>query len=225
MGKQPFQKSGRGRYRPRGPRKNDRIRVPEIRVIGQDGAQIGIMPTREALLLAKRAGLDLVEISPTARPPVCRILDFGKYKYELSKKNKDKNHSTHRLKEIKFRVRTDQHDYITKLRHGEDFLDKGSKLKITLMFRGREMEHTELGFEVINRAIKDLEHIGTPDAKPRLVGRSISLTMSPLPENKKKLVFNVPLEKEQENSEEQENSDTAHQQANPKDFMRAKPFS
>ena len=198
MGKQPFSKNSRRRFKSRGPRQNERIRVPEIRVIGQDGAQIGVMATREALILAKKAGLDLVEISPTARPPVCRILDYGKYKYELSKKNKDKITTTHRLKEVKFRVRVDQHDYITKLRHGEEFLDKGSKLKITLMFRGREMEHTELGFNVVNRAIKDLEHIGTPDSQPRLVGRNISMTMSPVPDNKKKLIFNAPLEEEEE---------------------------
>ena len=194
MGKQPFSKNNRKRFKSRGPRLNERIRIPEIRVIGPDGSQVGIMQTREALQMAKKAGLDLVEISPTARPPVCRILDYGKYKYENSKKNKEKTTHTQRMKEVKFRVRIDQHDYITKLRHGEEFLDKGSKLKITLMFRGREMEHTELGFDVVKRAIKDLEHIGVPDTNPRLIGRSITLVMTPLPANKKKLKFTAPLE-------------------------------
>ncbi len=195
MGKQPFSRNNK-RYKPRGPRMNERIRIPEIRVIGPDGAQVGIMQTREALMMAKKVGLDLVEISPTARPPVCRILDYGKYKYEISKKNKDKATHAQRMKEVKFRVRVDQHDYMTKLRHAEEFLDKGSKFKMTHMYRGREMEHTELGFEVINRAIKDLEQIGTPDTKPRLVGRSITMVLTPLPANKKKLVFTAPVEEE-----------------------------
>ena len=175
---------------------NERIRVPEIRVIGPDGNQIGILQTRDALTMAKQAGLDLVEISPAAKPPVCRILDFGKYKYELSKKNKDKGGTPQKMKEIKLRVRTDQHDYMTKLRHGEEFLDKGCKLKMTLMFRGREMEYPEHGFDLVNRAVKDLEHIGTADSKPRLVGRSISVVMSPLASNKRRLKFNAPAEDE-----------------------------
>lgn len=181
------------RFVSRGPRKNERIRVPEIRVIGPDGSQIGVMKTHEALTLAKNAGLDLVEISPTARPPVCRILDFGKYMYEQGKKAKENKTSSNanKLKEVKFRVRIDQHDFITKLRHAEDFLDKGFKVKMTLMFRGREMEHKELGFDIIKKAVKELEHIGTEDMVAKLVGRNITVTMSPLPSQKKKLKFNV----------------------------------
>jgi len=174
-----------------GPRKNERIRAPQIRVIGPDGAQIGVMPSREALELAKKAGLDLVEISASARPPVCRILDYGKYKYEQSKKTKDNKPTVHKQKEVKFRVRIEEHDYVTKLRHAEEFLGKGSKVKMSLMFRGREMEHKELGFEVLKRAIKDLDHIGQPDTPPRLVGRNISMVMSPLPAQKRKLKYNV----------------------------------
>lgn len=172
----------------RGPRRNDRIRVPEIRVLGPDGTQVGVMRTRDALDMAKEAGLDLVEISPNARPPVCRIIDYGKYAYEQSKKeksNKQKGNST-KLKEVKFRVRIEEHDYITKMRRAEVFLDHGSKLKITLMFRGRELEHPELGFEVVNRAVEDLAHIAKPDSDPRRVGRNITLTLSPLPANKKR---------------------------------------
>lgn len=171
---------------PKGPRRNDRIRVPEVRVIGPDGKQIGVMNTRDALAMAQKVGLDLVELSPTARPPVCRILDYGKYMYELSKKDKDKKSSASKMKEVKFRVRIDHHDFITKLRRAEEFLDKGAKLKMTLSFRGREMQHSELGFDVVKNAIEGLAHIGQPDSPPRLVGRNITLTMSPLPANKKK---------------------------------------
>jgi len=195
MGNRPFSGNRGRRFSPanRGPRRNDRIRVPEVRVIGPDGTQVGVMKTREALELAKKAGLDLVEVSPTAKPPVCRVIDFGKYKYEQSKREKDKKTTStgSKLKEVKFRVRTDQHDYMTKLRNAEGFLLKGFKLKITLMFRGREMEHTELGFDVVRRAIADLEHIAKPDGEPRLIGRHISLTLSPLPVNRRKVKYNV----------------------------------
>lgn len=171
-------------------RRNDRIRAREIRLIGPSGSQIGIVSRDEGLALAKQAGLDLVEISANARPPVCRILDFGKYMYELSKKQKDNKSSTSRVKEVKFRVRIEQHDYMTKLRRAEAFLFKGSKLKLSLMFRGREMEHRELGFDVIKRAIEDLVHVGVADAPPKMAGRNLGTTMSPLAENKRKLVYN-----------------------------------
>ena len=137
-------------------RKNERIRCPEIRVIGPSGKMLGVMNPRDALKQAKEAGLDLVEVSPTARPPVCRILDFGKYKYEESKKKKDKPKSMNRLKEVKFRVSTGQHDYETKLRRAEQFLAHGHKVKLTLTFRGREMEHQDLGYDTLKGAIQDL---------------------------------------------------------------------
>lgn len=213
MGNMPFSGGGKRpsgnkrRYnQPRGPRKNERIRVPEIRVIGPDGSQIGVMDTRDALKLAKDNGLDLIEISPTARPPVCRILDYGKYMYEQSKKEKETkaktSSSASKLKEVKFRVRIEEHDYMTKLRRGEEFLDDGSKLKMTLMFRGREMEHKELGFDVIKRAVADLAHVATPDAPAKLVGRNITLTMSPLPANKRKLKYNVAVGEDEDEGEE-----------------------
>lgn len=185
-GKRPYRRN----YN-RGPRRNDYIRASEIRVLGPSGQMLGVMATSEALKMAKEAGLDLLEVSPTARPPVCRILDYGKYKYEESKKTKDNKQTVHKLKEVKFRVRIDQHDFITKLRHAEEFMDKGSKVKMTLMFRGREMEHKEIGFDTVNRAVKELEHIGQPDSPPKLVGRNITLIMTPLPENKRKLKFNL----------------------------------
>lgn len=192
---------GRGRnFRPRGPRTNERIRAREIRVIGPEKKQIGIMSADEARQLAKNAGLDLVEISPTARPPVCQIMDFGKYKYEQSKKQKDNKSTSSKLKEIKLRVRIEEHDYMTKLRHAEEFLDKGNKVKVTLQFRGREMEHQELGFDVVNRAVKGLAHIGTQDMPPRRAGRSISLTISPLPANKRKIIYNAGYREEESES-------------------------
>jgi translation initiation factor IF-3 len=185
-------------------RVNDRIRAREIRVIGPDGKQIGLMLRDEALKFARKIGLDLVEISPQARPPVCRILDYGKFKYEQSKKNKDKAATTSRLKEVKFRVRIEQHDYMTKLRLGEKFLFKGNKLKLSLMFRGREMEHQELGIEVLKRAIEDLKHVGQADSEPRRAGRNVSLTMSPLSSTKRKLVYNASV------SDEEDEDDAAH---------------
>lgn len=185
---------GRGRPFDRGRqhgatqhRRNERIRAREVRVIGPDGKQVGIMLTPEAIRLARQMELDLVEVSPNAEPPVCRILNYGKFIYEESKKQKDSKATTAKIKEVKFRTRIEQHDYLTKTRRAEQFLYKGTKIKITLSFRGREMEHTELGFEVVKRAIADLSGVATPDHEPRLNGRNINLIMSPLPQNKRKL--------------------------------------
>ena len=189
--------NSRGRYQnrnrgPKGLRRNDRIRAPEVRVIGPEGTNLGLMSSQKALELAKGVGLDLIEISPGAKPPVCRILDFGKYLYEESKKNKDTKQNTTKLKEIKFRVRIDEHDFETKLRRAESFLDHGHKVKITLQFRGRENEHRELGFERVSQAAKELAGVATADAEPRLVGRQVTVTLSPLPANKRVLKFNHP---------------------------------
>ena len=173
-------------------RKNERIRARQVRLVGPDGKQLGVVDRDEALSLAKQVGLDLVEVAATATPPVCRILDFGKYMYELSKKEKEKKHNTSKIKEVKFRVRIEQHDYVTKLRHAEEFLFKGNKVKVTLQFRGREMEHRELGVEVVARAVADLAHVGVADGEPRMAGRMVNLIMSPLPQNKRKLKYNEP---------------------------------
>ncbi len=172
-------------------RKNERIRAPEVRVIGHDGKQIGILPTREALRIAQTQGFDLVEVSPAAHPPVCKILDYGKYMYEEGKKQKHHKAHASKLKEVKFRPRIEHHDYITKLRHVEEFLFHSDKVKLTLFFKGREMEHKELGFETMKRAITDLAHVGVPDQPPRLFGRNISTTLSPLPPNKRKWKYNL----------------------------------
>lgn len=198
--------SGGRRHRNRGPsvRKNERIRAREVRLIGKDGSQIGVVSRDEALKAAKQMNLDLVEISASARPPVCRILDFGKYMYEQSKRqkeNKARASSSSKLKEVKFRVRIEEHDYMTKLRRGEAFLFKGSKLKLSLMFRGRENEHKDLGVEVIRRAAKDLAHVGTADGEPRLVGRHVNLVMSPLPQNKRILKYNETMDAHDEEDE------------------------
>ncbi|MCL4159196.1 UNVERIFIED_CONTAM: hypothetical protein GTU68_059318 [Idotea baltica] len=161
------------------------------------------METKEALAFAMEAGLDLVEVAPQARPPVCRIMDFGKYVYEQQKKAKDSKGSSSKTKEVKFRPRVEQHDYETKLRHAEEFLDKGNKVKLSLFFRGREMAFKELGFETINRAITDLETMGHVDSPPKLVGRNINTMISPLPANKRKPKFYVRREDEEEKPEVQ----------------------
>lgn len=172
-------------------RKNERIRALEVRVIGHDGKQIGVLPTREAMRIAQTHGLDLVEVSPGAHPPVCKILDYGKYMYEEGKKQKHSKAHASKLKEVKFRPRIEQHDYITKLRHVEEFLFHSDKVKLTLFFKGREMEHKDLGFETMKRAIADLAHVGTPDQPPRMFGRNITTTISPLPPNKRKWKYNL----------------------------------
>ena len=194
----------RGRHSRRRPflQKNERIRAREVRVIGPNSKQIGILQTSEALKLAREVGLDLVEIAPTARPPVCRILDFGKYKYEQSKKGKDsKKHPTSKIKEVKLRVRIEQHDYMVKLKRAEDFLDKGNKVKLTLSFRGRELEHTDIGFDVMNRAIRDLKHIGANESEARMAGRNIITIVAPLPAGRRSLKYNERLD-EREASQE-----------------------
>ena len=171
-------------------RKNDKIRAREVRVIGPEGDMLGVMPPEEALKIAKSHGLDLVEVAASARPPVCRILEFGKYKYELSKNKRNKEKTAKRIKEAKFRPRIEEHDYMTKVRRSEKFLHQGNKLKITLMFRGREMEHVELGMDLVKQAIKDLSGVGKPDDEPKLNGRFIIVSMSPLPKNQRILKYN-----------------------------------
>ena len=189
-GGRPFSRGGRTF----GPRKNERIRAPKIRVIGVDGRQLGIMAPYEALAIARRSGLDLLEVSPNAEPPVCRILDYGKYMYEEAKKQKSHKAVTVKTKEIKLRPAIEANDFMTKIRNAEKFLFQGNKLKITLMMRGREMEYKEKGFETVNRAVSELGHVGRADAEPKMMGRNISLTMSPLPKNQRKLKYSGELD-------------------------------
>lgn len=188
-------------------RRNHRIRVPKIRVVGPDGRQFGIMDTKDALAIAEEAGLDLVEVAAQARPPVCRIMDFGKYVYEQQKKAKDSKGTSSKVKEVKFRPRVEQHDYETKMRHAEQFLLKGNKVKLTLSFRGREMSHTEIGFDTIRRAVADLETMGHPDNEPRLMGRNINVMMSPLPVHKRKPKFLRPDDHHRELEEIEDEDD------------------
>ncbi len=171
-------------------RRNLRIKAAQVRVIDPDGKQLGVMTSDQAYKLAQQIGLDLVEVAPNATPPVCRILDFGKYIYEENKKTKSSKSSAARIKEIELTARIDPHDLMTKLRHAETFLHEGNKVKMRLKFRGREMAHTEIGFEVVNKAIAELGSVGHPDSQPKLAGRNIMVMVSPLPANKRKLRLN-----------------------------------
>jgi translation initiation factor IF-3 len=170
-------------------RRNHRIKAEQIRVISPEGKQLGVLPTGKALQLAQEFDLDLVEVAPNAQPPVCRIMDFGKYMYEESKKHSHAKTTASKIKEIEFSVRIEHNDFLTKLRHAEEFLEHGNKVKLRLKFRGREMARTEMGFEVINRALTELANMGHPDGLPRRAGRNIYVMLTPLPTNKRKLKF------------------------------------
>ncbi|MGA2445278.1 MAG: translation initiation factor IF-3 [Opitutaceae bacterium] len=170
-------------------RRNHRIKAEQIRVISPEGKQLGVLATGKALQLAQQFDLDLVEVAPNVTPPVCRIMDFGKYMYEESKKHSHVRTTASKIKEIEFSVRIEHNDFLTKLRHAEEFLDHGNKVKLRLKFRGREMARTEMGFEVINRALTELATMGHPDGPPKLTGRNIYVMLTPLPVNKRKLKF------------------------------------
>lgn len=175
-------------------RTNQRIRVPTVRCIGPDGNQIGIISTRDALELAQRAGLDLVEIAPHAQPPVCRIMDYGKYKYEMEKKQRQakKHQMATKMKEVQFHPNVAEHDYQTKLRHIMEFLQDGHRVKVTLFFRGREREHEDLGFEVVNRVIRDIASVGVAEQAPKLIGRNITMMLTPKPGAKRRAQIPSP---------------------------------
>src|SRR5580698_816787 len=180
-------------------RRNHRIKVPQVRVISPEGKQLGILDTPKAVNLALEVGLDLVEVAPNATPvPVCRIMDFGKYVYEEQKKHSHAKSTASKIKEIEFTARIAQNDFNTKLRHAEEFLDHGNKVKLRLKFRGREMAHTELGFEVMKKAVIELAGMGHPDAEPKLIGRNIHVMLTPLPANKRKPKFHTKDEEEGE---------------------------
>jgi translation initiation factor IF-3 len=166
-----------------GPRVNDRIRGPEIRLIGADGENVGVVTPARAMQMAEEAGLDLVEISPNAEPPVCKIMDFGKFKYEQQKREAEARKKQHiiEIKEIKFRPGTDKHDYDVKMRSVLKFLGEGDKVKVTLRFRGREMAHQQLGLELLNRVADDViaEEAGKVESFPRLEGRQMVMMIGP----------------------------------------------
>ncbi|MEM9196213.1 MAG: translation initiation factor IF-3 [Pseudomonadota bacterium] len=165
-----------------GPRVNDRIRAPEIRLIGADGENVGVIPPREALSMAQETGLDLVEISPNATPPVCKIMDYGKFKYEQQKKAAEarKNQKVIEVKEVKFRPNIDDHDYGVKMRNVVKFLEEGDKVKVTLRFRGREMAHMELGSKLLHRVAGDVEGMGKVENMPKLEGRQMVMVIGPV---------------------------------------------
>ncbi len=158
-----------------------RIRVPEVRVIGADGSQVGVIPTHEALKLAEEAGLELVEVNPRAAPPVCKIMDFGKFKYETSKKEKAsrRHQSTIVLKEIKLRPKTDEHDFDFKVKHIRRFLAEGNKCKLVIVFRGREIVHPETGQAMLDSVVKAVSDIAMVEQRPMMEGRRMVMTIGP----------------------------------------------
>ncbi|MDU8910593.1 translation initiation factor IF-3 [Aestuariicoccus sp. MJ-SS9] len=165
-----------------GPRVNDRIRAPEIRLIGAEGENVGVVSPARALEMAEEAGLDLVEISPNATPPVCKIMDYGKFKYEQQKRESEarKKQKTIEVKEVKFRPGTDTHDYEVKMRNVFKFLENGDKVKITLRFRGREMAHQNLGRELLERVAEDTKEIGKVENFPKMEGRQMVMMIGPV---------------------------------------------
>jgi translation initiation factor IF-3 len=155
---------------------NERIRAREIRVINEEGGQLGIMPPYEALRIARGQGLDLVEVAPTANPPVCRIINYGKYLYQLSKRQHEarKHQKSIELKEVKMRPRTSTHDFETKRNKVIEFLREGAKVKVTIMFRGREMAHRDLGFKMMERLAEEVSEVGVVETRPKIEGPNLS---------------------------------------------------
>ena len=174
---------------PSGPfvRVNGKIRAREVRVIGIDGKQLGVLQLGEALNLARSSGVDLVEIAPNATPPVCRVVDFGKFRYEQAKREKESKKHQHatKVKEVQLSPKIDPHDLGVKIEHAIDFLCEDMKVKVTLKFRGREMAHTEFGFQVIRKFLTEIAPYGHQDFEPKLIGRGINVMISPLPRNKR----------------------------------------
>jgi translation initiation factor IF-3 len=168
-------------------RVNGKIRAREVRVIGADGKQLGVYQLNDALTLARQNGVDLVEISPNAVPPVCRLVEIGKFRYELAKREKEsrKNQHSSTVKEVQLSPRIDPHDLQIKVHHAVGFLCEDMKVKVALKFRGREMAHTEIGFEVINKFLGEISQFGHPDFQPKLVGRAINLMITPVPRAKR----------------------------------------
>jgi len=166
---------------------NGKIRAREVRVIGTDGKQLGIFTLNEALGMARSQGVDLVEIAATAAPPVCRLVDYGKFRYEQAKKDKEskKHHHASQVKEVQLSPRIDPHDLGVKVGHAIDFLCEDMKVKVVLKFRGREMAHTEFGFLVITKFLESVSPYGHPDFEPKLVGRGVTVMVSPHPRNKR----------------------------------------
>ncbi|MFL6090338.1 MAG: translation initiation factor IF-3 [Aeromicrobium sp.] len=201
-------------------RVNDRIRVPEVRLVGPAGEQVGIVRIEDALRLAAEADLDLVEVAPTARPPVCRLMDYGKFKYEAAQKAREsrRNQTNTIIKEMKLRPKIDPHDYETKKGHVVRFLKAGDKVKITIMFRGREQHRPELGYRLLQKLAADVEDLGIVEAHPRQDGRNMTMVLGPL-KKKSEAQADVKAEKERSTAEKaaereaDEAADKAHREA------------
>ena len=180
-------------------------------IVAATNEQLGVLKLPDALRKAQSLGLDLVEVAPNANPPVCRIIDFGKFRYQMAKQEKDKKQASSKLKEIKFRVNIDEHDYVTKMRHAEEFLDKGNKVRVQLQFRGREMAHQELGMRLMDRVKTDLVSMAHVEMEPKLMGKSVTMTLAPLPQNKRKRHFysdhDLPPLEDDEDEDEDENDE------------------
>jgi len=170
------------RTKPQGPRANERIRALDVQVIGNDGGNLGSMAINKAIELAKKEGLDLIEISPNANPPVCKIMDIGKYKYDLQKKANlaKKKQKIVLLKEIKLRPGTEAHDYNFKIKNAKKFITKGDKVKFTVKFKGREMQHTELGKDLMKRIIEETKDIAKVESQPKFEGRQMVMIIQPI---------------------------------------------
>ena len=168
--------------KPRGPKANNRINSPEVQVIASNGENLGILNTNEAIAMAKEEGLDLIEIAPNAKPPVCKIIDMGKYKYDAQKKaNKaKKKQKIVLLKEIKLRPVTEAHDYNFKLKNAQKFLSKGDKVKFTIRFKGRELQHSNLGHDLMNKIKEDIKLVGKVEMNPKFDGKQMIMVIQPL---------------------------------------------
>ncbi len=160
---------------------NREIRAPKVRVIGSTGEQVGIMNPRDALKKAEDEGLDLVEIAPNANPPVCKIIDYGKFRYDQTKREKESKKASHQIKvkEVKVKPNIDEHDLQTKMRHAKDFLEKGNKVKVTCMFRGREMAHKDIGERLIKKIVEDLKEIAVCETPMKMFGRFLTVVLAP----------------------------------------------
>ncbi len=170
------------RSKPQGPKANERIRALDVQVIGSDGGNLGAMPLNKAIELAKQEGLDLIEISPNANPPVCKIMDMGKYKYDLQKKANQakKKQKTVSLKEIKLRPGTETHDYNFKIKNAQKFIAKGDKVKFTIRFKGRELQHSSLGNDLMEKIKQDMQSIGRVELQPKFDGKQMIMVIQPL---------------------------------------------
>lgn len=184
---------------------NDQIRAPKVRLIDAQGNQLGVVLLREALQLAEEAGVDLVEIAPEAKPPVCKIIDYGKFRYDQTKREKESRKARHviKVKEIKLKPNIDDHDFETKVRHARDFLEEGNKVKVTCQFRGREMAHTEIGQKVVQRFCDLLNEVSQAESPVKRLGRFLNVVLAPCGKKKKIQENSRAKDEDKKGSEEQ----------------------